>query len=144
MAMRMKQKCSASTKCHLPKDIKDINDTGPMVKVRAWLEWNGQSLLGKGRLALLEGIEKHGSISAAARDFGLSYRAAWNWITEMNTVAPRPLVEAVAGGKGGGGAALTPLGRRVLTAFHLLNERLMQFNDNINHEVRRLFENEVV
>lgn len=78
----------------------------------------GESIaIGPGKAALLEAIARNGSISAAARDNGMSYRRAWNLVATMNKCFIKPLVETSAGGAHGGGARLTDLGREVLAAY---------------------------
>ncbi|MDM7322468.1 MAG: TOBE domain-containing protein [Gammaproteobacteria bacterium] len=66
------------------------------------------------RLALLAGVAETGSISGAARHVGMTYKAAWDAIEAMNNLAGQPLVQSQHGGKYGGGARLTPLGKRIL------------------------------
>jgi len=68
------------------------------------------------RIRLLEGIDALGSISAAARTVGLTYRGAWDAVSAINTLGERPLVLARTGGRSGGGAQLTDDGRRFLRA----------------------------
>lgn len=58
-----------------------------------------------------------GSIAAAGRQMGMSYKRAWALVEAMNMTFSAPLVEAVKGGAGGGGARLTGLGGRVLAAY---------------------------
>lgn len=78
----------------------------------------GESIaIGPGKAALLEAIARHGSISAAARANGMSYRRAWNLVDTMNRCFVTPLVESSAGGAHGGGASLTELGQEVLAAY---------------------------
>jgi len=60
--------------------------------------------IGPGKIALLEMIARHGSISAAGRALGMSYRRAWMLVEAMNTGFGRPVVEAQSGGRPGGGA----------------------------------------
>ena len=72
------------------------------------------------RIDILRRIGEVGSISEAARGAGLSYKAAWQALETLTNLAGVPLVEKVVGGTGGGGAALTPAGQRVLQAAHAL------------------------
>lgn len=72
------------------------------------------------RIDILRRIGASGSISEAARSAGVSYKAAWQTIETLDNLAGTPLVDKAVGGRGGGGAALTPAGRRVLEAAALL------------------------
>jgi molybdate transport system regulatory protein len=73
--------------------------------------------LGPGKIDLLEAIGETGSIRAAGSRFRMSYRRAWELVAELNGMFSTPLVVAEAGGRGGGGAALTPLGLAVVERF---------------------------
>ncbi|GIZ12646.1 TOBE domain-containing protein [Pseudomonas sp. NCCP-436] len=79
------------------------------------------------RLALLEQIAVQGSITRAARAAGLSYKAAWDAIDELNNLAEQPLVSRSVGGKGGGGARLTAAGERLLA----LHQRLQSIQTQL-------------
>ena len=68
--------------------------------------------VGPGKIDLLEAIDAAGSITAAARSLGMSYRRAWLLVDTMNRCFRTPVVDAEAGGKRGGGARLTRLGAR--------------------------------
>ncbi|MBA1428152.1 TOBE domain-containing protein [Pseudomonas orientalis] len=72
------------------------------------------------RIALLAHIAEQGSITRAAKSAGLSYKATWDAIDELNNLAQTPLVERSVGGKGGGGARLTREGERVLRLYQRL------------------------
>lgn len=76
--------------------------------------------IGPGKVRLLELVAETGSISAAARAMGMSYRRGWLLIDDLKAIFGRPLVETSAGGAKGGGARLTPLGETLLTAFRAL------------------------
>ena len=73
--------------------------------------------MGPGKAALLEAIERTGSISAAGRDLGLSYRRAWLLADVMNRCWADPLILTAKGGSHGGGARLSPLGHEVLALY---------------------------
>jgi molybdate transport system regulatory protein len=79
--------------------------------------------LGPGKIDLLAGIAETGSISAAGRQMGMSYKKAWRLIDDMNHAFRRPLVAAAKGGKAGGGARLTPTGKAVLDRYRSMEDR---------------------
>jgi len=82
--------------------------------------------LGPGKVDLLQSINKVGSISEAARQDQISYRRAWDMVNAMNHCFKKPLVESVTGGKGGGGAALTPLGKKVIEIYRDMEKKASQ------------------
>ncbi len=81
------------------------------------------------RMALLEAIGTEGSISAAARKVGLSYKAAWDAVDTMNNLADSPLVERVTGGKRGGGATLTQRARDLVEWYGRIRQEHQRFMD---------------
>ena len=85
-----------------------------------WLQQGGSPLGGADRVALLEAIGEHGSMTRAAKAVGISYKTAWDRVQAMNNGAGRPLVERSAGGAGGGGTLLTPYALALIAAFREL------------------------
>lgn len=85
---------------------------------------DGRFVLGPGKAALLAGVRDLGSIAAAARALGMSYRRAWSLVAAMNRDFPEPLIAARHGGANRGGATLTPQGARVLAAWDALEAAL--------------------
>ena len=79
--------------------------------------------IGPGKAELLRLIEEMGSISAAAREMGMSYRRAWTLVETMNGAFREPVVEAAIGGRGGGGARVTDFGREVLNRYRVMEEK---------------------
>ena len=79
--------------------------------------------IGPGKIALLEAIRSTGSISAAARSIGMSYRRAWLLVEEINQTLREPAVKAETGGSGGGGAVITPVGERVVGLYRAIEFR---------------------
>jgi len=79
------------------------------------------------RIALLQHIAEQGSITRAAKAAGVSYKAAWDAIDELNNLASQPLVERSTGGRGGGGARLSSEGARVLGLYQRLQRLQAQF-----------------
>jgi molybdate transport system regulatory protein len=76
-----------------------------------------ESSLGPGKIALLEAIEQTGSISAAGRKLGMSYRRAWLLVDALNRAFHQPLITTATGGREGGGTALTPVGTDVVRRY---------------------------
>ena len=85
-----------------------------------------RAMLGPGKAALLEGIRETGSIAAAGRAMGMSYKRAWSLVEEMNAAFASPLVASARGGSGGGGAHLTPTGQEVLRLYAQVHDRAAQ------------------
>lgn len=81
-------------------------------------------VIGPGKADLLAAIDRTGSISAASRELGMSYKKAWQLIDTMNRHLPERAVETATGGHERGGAHLTPLGREVLVRFRALEALL--------------------
>ena len=94
------------------------------VRSKIWLEVDGEPLLGDGRERLLGLIAELGSISAAARAMGLSYRRAWSFVQAMEAKLEVPLLQREKGGTGGGRSLLTPQARELLEKFRSLREGL--------------------
>jgi molybdate transport system regulatory protein len=82
--------------------------------------------LGPGKADLLETISATGSISAAARGLGMSYKRAWLLVDTMNRCFRAPLVESAKGGSAGGGAQLTKLGAEVLRRYRSMERRAVR------------------
>jgi len=79
--------------------------------------------LGPGKADLLDAVEQAGSISAAARNMGMSYRRAWILIEALNRDFKEPLVETAAGGSGGGGARVTAAGQEALRRYRTMEHK---------------------
>lgn len=75
---------------------------------------------GPGKADLLAAIAEAGSIAAAGRRLGMSYKRAWSLVEALNVMFRGPLVDAAKGGAHGGGAMLTPLGADILAAYRAL------------------------
>jgi molybdate transport system regulatory protein len=84
--------------------------------------FSAEFYVGPGRADLLEGIAATGSIAAAGKAMGMSYKRAWSLVQALNEGFGRPLVEASRGGAGQGGAALTDDGRFVLERYRAMQE----------------------
>jgi molybdate transport system regulatory protein len=88
------------------------------------LDFDAGRRLGAGKVALLEAIDKTGSISAAGRAHSMSYRRAWLLVDELNELFAAPVVAAHHGGAKGGGAALTDDGRRIVALYRAAEAKM--------------------
>lgn len=92
---------------------------------KAWIEYKGKPLIGKGGAEILQAIDKENSLSKAAETLGMSYRYVWNYIQEIQSVMEQQIVETYKGGKaGGGGARLTNLGKSLLDEYKQVEDYL--------------------
>lgn len=101
-----------------------VSDTCPALRLRVVFE--GGRRLGPGKADLLELVRETGSISAAGRRMGMSYKRAWTLIEDLNTMFRAPLVHSVRGGAKGGGARLTETGETILAHYRALEAAAAQ------------------
>lgn len=88
-----------------------------MTRLTLRLDFASGDRLGPGKMALLERIEATGSISAAGRELGMSYKRAWDLVDSLNRTFRQPVVATRLGGTQGGGAALTPFGTALVARY---------------------------
>jgi len=100
---------------------------GMALQGNLWMTIGGEKLGGRERMDLLAAIGRHGSITAAAKAVGLSYKGAWDAIEAMHNLAGEPLLERLAGGKGGGGTRLTARGQQLVDNFAKIDEAHQHF-----------------
>ena len=112
-----------------------VSDAPPLrLGADLWLSLNGQPLAGTRRIALLAEIARVGSITQAAKAVGLSYKGAWNAIDDMANLAGEPLLERMAGGKGGGFTRLTERGAALVANFELVRGEHARFVERLNRQ----------
>ena len=92
--------------------------------VRFRVDFGRDASVGPGKIALLEEIERGGSLSQAARTLNMSYRRAWQLLESLNGSFAKAVVITAKGGRGGGGAILTPFGRELVRAYHGLDAQI--------------------
>jgi molybdate transport system regulatory protein len=85
--------------------------------VRFRVDFSPRGAVGPGKIALLEHIGSGGSLSQAARELGMSYRRAWQLLASLNSCFDERVVLSSKGGRGGGGARLTPFGRLLVRVY---------------------------
>lgn len=99
-----------------------------------WMTVGGEQLGGTNRVGLLAALAQCGSITAAAKQVGLSYKAAWEAIDTMNNLAGEPLVQRSTGGKGGGGTRLTARGAQLVENFTMVEQLHHDFMERLNRQ----------
>ncbi len=107
-----------------------------------WISVGDQQLGGSGRFDLLRAVASEGSITKAAKAYGISYKAAWDAIDSMNVLAGEPLVERSTGGRGGGSTRLTLRGQRLLERFEQIDaahQRFLKLLDEQSIDLDRPF-----
>ncbi|HWJ34636.1 MAG TPA: LysR family transcriptional regulator [Steroidobacteraceae bacterium] len=92
--------------------------------VRFRVDFGRQCSIGIGKIELLEGIARSGSLSEAARQMRMSYRRAWLLLADLNTSFDEAVARASTGGRGGGGAVLTPFGERLIAGYRKMESGL--------------------
>lgn len=96
------------------------------LKIKIQIYCGDEIAMGPGKADLLDAIAREGSISAAGRAMGMSYRRTWLLVDAMNRCWDLPLVETAAGGSHGGGARVTELGHSILDQYRTLQNAALQ------------------
>jgi molybdate transport system regulatory protein len=91
-----------------------------MTRLTLRVDFGERGAVGPGKIRLLELVDEHGSIAAAGRAMGMSYRRAWLLIDSLNQSFRKPLVTTQLGGSGGGGAVLTVFGRQIVKHYRAM------------------------
>lgn len=94
-----------------------------------WLRLNGEFLMGPRYAKLLEGVDELGSIRAACRGAGVSYRTAMNRVRQMERVLGAPVLTTRRGGVEGGGSTLTPQARAIVEVYQHWRAELLTLSD---------------
>ena len=119
---------SASGATPLPKvsslPMTSADAPTPSIRIRPRIYIGKNIALGPGKIDLLEKVDQMRSISAAARALDMPYKKAWLLIDSLNQGFGRPIVDTATGGKGGGGAHLTPLGQALVSRYVALEQRI--------------------
>ncbi|MGC8649614.1 MAG: TOBE domain-containing protein [Hydrogenobaculum sp.] len=104
------------------------------IKGDIFINKDGEGFFGEGRYKLLKLIDKYGSISKAAKEMKMSYKAAWDHIQSINNLAEEPVVYTRTGGKDGGQTVLTPYGKRLLKHYEHIQEEYQKFLELLKEE----------
>jgi|SRR5581483_7553830 len=102
---------------------------------RIWIETEEGPFLGYGRIELLQKIKELGSLRKAAAEMKISYRQAWDFLDQMNKRTGKPVIISERGGKGGGGAVLTPEGEKAIQIFNEFNAAFQTFLAEVSGKI---------
>lgn len=94
------------------------------IKIKIWIEEDGDKFYGPGPNELLKNIEKEGSLSKAAEKMKLSYKKAWELVRRLNQYSDEPLVILKKGGAHGGGAEISQKGFSIISGYEKLERKL--------------------
>jgi molybdate transport system regulatory protein len=108
------------------------------VEGKLWMAGHNGADLTAERVALLEAIAEQGSISAAAKELGMSYRSAWDAVNSINNLADPPLMERQPGGRSGGTTLLTQQGRNLIAAFRRMETEYRRVLQGMSQEITDL------
>jgi molybdate transport system regulatory protein len=100
-----------------------MSDDTQRPRLRIRIVFGEDEMIGPGKAELLERIGRCGSIAAAGREMGMSYKRAWELVGTLNAMFREPLVESSRGGPGGGGAILTGAGREVIDLYRAFEQQ---------------------
>ena len=109
----------------------------PASLIRFRIDFADNANVGPGKIALLEGIRAYGSLSEAARRLGISYRRAWLLLDSLNSTFDVPTTVNSVGGRGGGGAELTPFGLLLATRYREVETRLNEVARECLDEIKK-------
>lgn len=106
------------------------------VRSKIWIaDRSGDVVFGLGRLKILDVVQQSGSIQAASKELGMSYRAVWGRIKATETRLGKPLLVRSIGGKKGGGSQLTPYALELMERFRKLHAIVADESDKLFEEL---------
>lgn len=111
----------------------------PAFKMRIRV-YAGDRMLGPGKMQLLDSVDATGSLSAAAKEMGMSYMRAWTLVQDLNRDSDRPMIEMSRGGTGGGAARLTSFGKKILELYQAMDLAATEAASDDGRKLARLLE----
>jgi molybdate transport system regulatory protein len=110
---------------------------------KIWLSTpDGKGVMGDGKWQILKAIEKHGSLKAATKALGLTYRRTWGDLKAIEEQFGFPLLEKSRGGAEGGKSELSPEGKNLVNAFDAFHAKVDVMMDEAFREFRQNLEDE--
>ena len=112
-------------------------DISKFLKIK--IEVHDNFNIGPGKIALMEAIISSGSISAAAKKMGMSYRKAWKLVKEINNASQKKIIITNTGGKGAGGAKVSSDGISFIKAFRNIEQKVFKESINQQEYINKIF-----
>jgi molybdate transport system regulatory protein len=112
------------------RDVAEMTGPLPHPRLRIRIVFGETEMIGPGKAELLERIARTGSIAAAGREMGMSYKRAWALVGTLNAMFRAPVVLSTRGGPRGGGAALTETGQEVLRLYRAFEARAAEAGED--------------
>lgn len=106
----------------------------PLIRFR--IDFSDEANVGPGKIALLESIKAHGSVSAAGRALGISYRRAWLLLDSLNKSFDIPVSVNSVGGRGGGGVEVTAFGDLLIERYRAVEQKFSDLGSEYLQEIR--------
>ena len=100
------------------------------IRLRVWVEMDGNKFFGPGPAQLLELIAQEGSLAKAAKTMGMSYKKAWDIVADLNSRGKEPYVISHKGGEKGGGAEVTEHGKSVINSYRQFTQKLYALKES--------------
>jgi molybdate transport system regulatory protein len=107
------------------------------IRFKLWIEKDGNHVIGKGGADILEAIKQEGSIMAASKKLGMSYRYVWEYLRKIEKRTGLELVLKDRGGSKGGGTILSEEGERVLKLFRTADITVSEVIEEILNSYKR-------
>ena len=114
--------------------MKKIND---FIKIRIQIKKN--FYIGPGKVLLLEAILEKGSISAAAKSIGMSYKKAWGLIKEINSSSNNKIIKTNTGGQGVRGTKISEEGINFIKSFRTIEEKIFKVAEKEKNDLYKIF-----
>ncbi|WP_181706574.1 winged helix-turn-helix domain-containing protein [Chthonobacter rhizosphaerae] len=106
----------------LPDPTSEQPGPAPVSRLKLRVDVAGGGRIGPGKIDLVDAVARTGSITAAGREMGMSYRRAWLLLDALNRMFDEPVVTTSVGGAHGGGAVVTPFGHALVAAYRALED----------------------
>ena len=118
-----------------------MNNSKYNIEIKLKVQVGTKSQFGPGKVFLMEAIQETGSISAAAKKIGMSYRKAWKLVNNLNLISKNKMVYTSIGGKGHGGTKLTSTGKAFIELYRRMEKKILVTVKNEKYKLEKIISN---